>query len=73
MHRRLFAGRLNFFVCSLQFSDPQIVFNAVMEEVGFLGNKALHLPQICSVDLVDGRIRNLYLPLLNIPEPHEKF
>ena len=40
MHRRLFAGGLDLFVSGVQLGDPQVVFDAVVKQMGFLGDKA---------------------------------
>ena len=42
----------NLFLGSVQFGDADIVFNAVVEQVGFLGYKSFPFPQVGGVDLV---------------------
>ena len=47
----LFAGGFNLFVGGGQLGDPQVDFDAVVEELGLLRHKALQIAQIFGVDL----------------------
>ena len=55
------------------FGDADIVFNAVVEQVGFLGYKAFHFPQVGGVDLVYLLAGYSDFPLLYLPKPHHQF
>ena len=72
MHRRLFAGGLDFLVRGVQFGNPQVVFDAVVEQVGLLGDEALHLPQIVRIDIRNPCAGMRYAAFLHVPEPHEQ-
>ena len=53
--------------------SADIVFNAVVEQVGFLGYKAFHFPQVGGVDLVYLLAGYSDFPLLYLPKPHHQF
>ena len=68
----LFAGGFNLFVGGGQLGDPQVVFDAVVEELGLLRHKALQIAQIFGVDLFHRSARKLHAAFLHLPEPHQK-
>ena len=72
MHRRLFAGGLNLLVRCRELCNPQVVFNAVVEQVGFLGDKTFHAPKICRVNIRNTCAGKRYTAFLHVPEAHEQ-
>lgn len=50
MNGRLFAGGNDLGIGGIQLGNAQIIPNAVMEQVGFLGHEAFHVTQIDRVD-----------------------
>ncbi len=52
MHRGLPASVLQFLLGGIQFGNAEVPANAVVKEVGFLGDKTLHFSEIWGVDAV---------------------
>ena len=42
----LFTGSFDLFVGGRQFGNPQVVFDAVVEQLSLLGDKAFQFPQV---------------------------
>ena len=72
MHRRFLTGGLDFLVGGVQFGDPQVVFDAVVKQMGFLGDKTFHVPKICRVNIRNPCAGKRYAAFLHVPEAHEQ-
>ena len=62
---------LNIQARGIQFGDPQVVGDTVMEQIGFLCHKAFRVPQISRIDFANRRTGQLHTALLHIPKPHK--
>ena len=68
MHRRLYRPP-DFFARSIQFGDPQVVFDAVVEQVGSWVTK-LSISRRLAVLIWSMGVSEISHPLPHIPEPH---
>mgnify|MGYP000376327679 CR=1 FL=1 len=73
MHRGLPASVLQFLLGGIQFGNAEVPANAVVKEVGFLGDKTLHFSEILGVDAVHIGVGQGDLSLLGLPKPHKQF
>ena len=70
--RGLLAGGNHVLLRGLGVGQHQIAADAVVEQMGLLGNETLHPAQILRVHMADLPAGNGHLPLLGLPEPQEQ-
>ena len=70
--RRLFAGGGDLLVGGVQPGKAEVAADGVVEQVGLLGDEALHVPEIGRVDLLHASAGEGDGPLGHGPEPHQQ-
>ena len=58
-------------MCRIRIRDQQILLYTVMEQYRFLCHKALLIPQVLRIDLLNIRIRDPHLSLIHMEVPHQ--
>ena len=72
MYRCLFTGGDHLILRSIQLCDAQVIADAVMEQMGFLGHKALQIAEIHCINIFHRSIGDLHHTVSHCPEPHQQ-
>ena len=72
MHGSFSAGGFDLFLRCIQLRDSQIVPDAVMKQMGLLGDEAFAVAQGCGIYAVNLPARYADLSAVRLPETHQQ-